>query len=67
MSFASRLFLEQLFRELVANRVEAFIVRGFRLARSQVGRKALAFPLDVVYLPLRADGDEKFASSGSSI
>ena len=60
ISFASRLFLERLFREL-ANRVEVF-----RLARLQVGREALAFWLDLVYLLnwflLRPDAERKKSS-----
>ena len=52
MPLVSRLFLERLFREsAVANRVEAYAVRGFRLVCLQVGREALALRLDLVYLP----------------
>ena len=50
--YLSRLgyFLELLFRKQVTNRVEAFAVRVFSLARSEVEREDLAFRLDLVYL-----------------
>ena len=51
VSFTGRLFLERLFREPVANRVEAFAFRSFRVARLQVRGEALAFRLDLVCLP----------------
>ena len=50
MFFATRLFLERLFRKTVTNRVEAFAISGFSLVCSQVKREALAFRLNLVYL-----------------
>ena len=49
MSYASRLFIERLLREPVANRVEAFAVRDFSLVRSQVGREELVSRLEGIY------------------